>query len=176
MARDNQLPASGALKTVSPTLHTPWVACIVVAAISAIPFMQYAGVAILATGATAMIYLSYFLVGLAILQDRLKGWPKRDAPFKLGKWGKPASIVGLAYGGAMLLNFAWPRVQSNPTPLQTGNLVNFHWHWLNDQPILWTVLVFILLIGTPYYLLVQRHKPLEVVAPDSELPAPATVT
>jgi urea carboxylase system permease len=175
MARDDQLPMSGALKTVSPRLHTPWVACIVVAAISAIPFWQYAGVAILATGATAMIYLSYFLVGLAILQARLRGWPKRDAPFKLGKWGKPASIVGLAYGGAMLLNFAWPRIQSNPTPLQTGNLVNFHWHWLNDQPILWTVLIFILLIGTPYYLLVQRHKPLELVAPEAELPPPATV-
>src|SRR4029078_2822500 len=30
MARDSQLPASGALRTVSPRLHTPWVACIVV--------------------------------------------------------------------------------------------------------------------------------------------------
>ena len=175
MARDGQLPASRQLKRVSPTLHTPWIACIVVALLSAIPFVQYAGVAILATGATAMIYLSYFLCGLAILQARLKGWPSRDAPFKLGRWGKPASIVGLAYGGAMLVNFAWPRIQSNPTPLQTGTSLNFHWHWLNDQPILWTVLVAILIVGTPYYLLVQRRKPLDVEAPEGEAPMAALV-
>jgi urea carboxylase system permease len=168
MARDNQLPASGALKTVSPALHTPWVASIVVALLAAIPFAQYAGVAILATGATAMIYLSYFLVGIAILHGRLNGWPTRDAPFKLGKWGLPASIVGLAYGGGMLVNFAWPRLATNPTPLQTGKLLNFHWHWLNDQPILWTVLVAILIVGIPYFLLVQRHKPLLIEAPEGE--------
>jgi urea carboxylase system permease len=168
MARDDQLPASRALKTVSPALHTPWVASIVVALLSAIPFAQYAGVAILATGATAMIYLSYFLVGIAILHARLKGWPTRDAPFKLGKWGLPASIVGLAYGGGMLVNFAWPRLASNPTPLQTGKLLNFHWHWLNDRPILWTVLVAILIVGVPYFLLVQRNKPLLIEAPEGE--------
>jgi urea carboxylase system permease len=176
MARDDQLPASQLLKRVSPTLHTPWVACIVVAVLSAIPFVQYAGVAVLATGATAMIYLSYFLVGVAILQARLKGWPRREAPFKLGKWGKPASIVGLAYGGAMLVNFAWPRIQSNPTPNQTGTSLDFHWHWLNDRPILWTVLIAILIVGGAYYWLAQRHKPSTFVVPDDEAPAAAPAT
>jgi amino acid transporter len=174
MARDDQLPASSLLKTVSPTLHTPWVACIVVTLISAIPLVQYAGATYLAIGATALIYLSYFLGGAAILRARLNGWPRRDAPFKLGTWGMPASIAGLAYGGAMLLNFAWPRAVSNPTPLQTGKLLDFHWHWLNDRPVLWTVLAVILLIGVPYYLLVQRHKPLDVEAPEGELPVAAT--
>jgi hypothetical protein len=74
----------------------------------------------------------------------------------------------------MLLNFAWPRAVSNPTPLQTGKLLDFHWHWLNDRPVLWTVLAVILLIGVPYYLLVQRHKPLDVEAPEGELPVAAT--
>ena len=31
------------------------------------------------------------------------------------RWGLVVNIVGLLYGGAMLVNFAWPRVASNPT-------------------------------------------------------------
>jgi urea carboxylase system permease len=176
MARDDQLPASAALKTVSPTLHTPWVACIVVTLLAAVPLLQYAGAGIVAIGATAMIYLSYFLVGLAIFQARLGGWPRREAPFKLGKWGMPASILGLLWGGGMLINFAWPRVASNPTPVETGKLLNFHWSWLNHRPVLWTVFVVVVGVGGAYYTLVQRHKPAQVVAPEGELPAPATVS
>jgi amino acid transporter len=175
MARDDQLPASGALRAVSPTLHTPWVACIVVTILAAVPLYQYAGAGILAIAATALIYLSYFLAGAAIFKARLGGWPRREAPFKLGKWGMPASILGLLWGGGMLINFAWPRIQSNPTPAQTGNILDFHWSWLNHRPVLWTVFITIMIVGSAYYALVQRHKPVHVVAPEGELPAPATV-
>jgi urea carboxylase system permease len=169
MARDDQLPGSKQLRTVSPRLHTPYVAAIVVTLIAAIPLLQYAGAAILAIAATGLIYLSYAMGGLAILRARLNGWPKRDAPFKLGQWGIPVSILGLAWGGGMLINFAWPRAASNPTPNQTGKLLNFHWGWLNDRPILWTVFVVIALVGSAYYLLVQRHKASHVEAPEGEL-------
>ena len=158
MARDSQLPASGALRTVSPRLHTPWVACIVVTLIAAIPLVQYAGATYLAIAATGMIYLSYFLVGTAILRARLNGWPTREAPFKLGKWGIPASVGGLMWGGGMLINFAWPRAASNPTPAQTGNLLDFHWSWLNHRPVLWIVAIVIAGVGAAYFGLVQRHK------------------
>jgi urea carboxylase system permease len=158
MARDSQLPASGALRTVSPRLHTPWVACIVVTLIAAIPLVQYAGATYLAIAATGMIYLSYFLVGTAILKARLNGWPTREAPFKLGKWGIPASVGGLMWGGGMLINFAWPRAASNPTPAQTGNLLDFHWSWLNHRPVLWIVAIVIAGVGAAYFGLVQRHK------------------
>jgi amino acid transporter len=47
MARDEQLPASRYLRTVSPKLHTPWVACLVVTLLAAIPLAQYAGAGIL---------------------------------------------------------------------------------------------------------------------------------
>jgi urea carboxylase system permease len=177
MARDDQLPASSTLRTVSPKLHTPWVACIVVTLLAALPLLQYAGAGILAIAATALIYLSYALGGLAILRARMNGWPHRDAPFKLGKWGMPVSLLGLAWGGAMLVNFAWPRAASNPTPFQTGNALNFHWNWLNHRPVLWTVFVVIAGVGTLYFALVQRKKPSHseaveghAVAPD----APAT--
>jgi hypothetical protein len=79
----------------------------------------------------------------------------------------------------MLINFAWPRVATNPTPNQTGKLLNFHWHWLNDQPILWTVAIVIALVGAVYFILVQRTKPAHLQAPEGEvfaeeMPRPAT--
>ncbi len=52
--------------------------------------------------------------------------------------------------------------------------LNFHWHWLNGQPVLWTVLGVILIVGGIYYVLVQRTKPAHLQAPEGEAPeAPA---
>ena len=83
-----------------------------------------------------------------------------------GRWGIPVTVGALVWGGAMLVNFAWPRLATNPTP---GLGLNFHWGWLNHRPALWTVLVVILLVGAAYYLLVQRTKPAHAQAPDDEL-------
>ena len=166
MSRDNQLPFSKPLSQVSPKLHTPVWSCIAVALIAAIPFIQFSGAGIIAIAATGMIYFSYFLGNLAILRARLKGWPKTEAPFKLGRWGLVVNVVGLLYGGAMLVNFAWPRGASNPTPDQSGVL---HLGFLNGIPILWTVFVFIVLLGALYYLAVARNKQLPpVVAPEGD--------
>jgi amino acid transporter len=175
MARDEQLPGSMWLRNVSPRLNTPWVACIAVTALAAVPLIQYAGAAYLAIAATGLIYVSYFIVGVAILRARYAGWPRRKAPFKLGVWGIPVSILGLLWGGAMLVNFAWPRFASNPTPDQTGYL-NFHWGWLNHRPILWTVFIVIGAVGAAYYALVQRHKPAHIEAPEGEVPSAVTTT
>src|SRR4029077_7744733 len=114
---------------------------------------------------------------LAILRDRLRGWPRTDAPFKLRKWGLIINLIGLAYGGAMLVNFAWPRIQSNPQPKQEvvagSQLLNFHIGFLNDIPILWTVFIFILVVGALYYLITGRNKEFApVTAPEGE-PLPA---
>jgi len=174
MARDNQLPFSKPLAKVSPSLHTPVWSCIVVALISAIPFIKYAGVGIIAIAATGMIYLSYFLGNLVILRARARGWPKTRAPFRLGRWGMVVNILGLIYGGAMLINFAWPRVSSNPKPSQTAGLLSLGLHFLNDIPILWSVAIFIVLIGAIYYLIVGRNKafaPVTAPSPDDDLPA-----
>jgi hypothetical protein len=75
----------------------------------------------------------------------------------------------------MLINFAWPRAATNPTPKQTGLGLNFHSGWLNNRPVLWTVLVVILLVGAVYYGLVQHKRPAHRMAPEGELPevAPA---
>jgi urea carboxylase system permease len=166
MARDNRLPASGTLAKVHPTLHTPIYACIVVALIAAIPLLKYSGAGIVAIAATAMIYLAYFLGNIAILWARSrKGWPHARTPFRLGRWGIVVNLLALVYGGAMLINFAWPRAASNPKPNQTAGLLTFGVSWLNDIPILYTVLGFVLIIGVIYYFVSETRKPLPVEPP-----------
>ncbi len=172
MARDNQLPFSKPLAKVAPTLRTPVWACIVIALLSAVPFIKYAGVAIIAIAATGMIYLSYFLGNAVILRARLRGWPKISAPFRLGRWGMVVNVLALLYGGAMLVNFAWPRVASNPKPNQTGGLLTFGIGFLNKIPILWTVAIGIAIIGAIYYLVAgQRKQFAPVIAPAQDDPA-----
>jgi urea carboxylase system permease len=183
MARDDALPASKALNWVHPRLHTPIGSCIAIGILSFIPMLQYAGAGIIAIAATGMIYLSYFIGNIALMRARLRGWPKAKAPFALGRWAIPLNLLALGYGGAMLLNFAWPRGApsfTNPTPKQEGYLLNFHWAWLNGKPVLWTTAVVIVLVGAVYFALVQRTKPAHLQAPEGEVladnvppPAPA---
>jgi hypothetical protein len=120
-----------------------------------------------------MIYFSYFLGNIAILRARAGGWPKTKAPFHLGGWGMLVNVVGLLYGGAMLINFAWPRPASNPKPEQTviGGVqqLDFHIAFLDKIPILWTVFVFIVVVGVIYYLAVGRTKEFApVIAPAAD--------
>jgi amino acid transporter len=181
MSRDNTLPFSKQLSKVAPSLHTPVWTCVVIAVLAAVPFIQYSGAATVAIAATAMIYLSYFLGNIAILRARLGGWPKISAPFRLGRWGLLVNIVGLIYGGAMLINFAWPRAASNPEPNQTviGGVqqLDFHIAFLNKIPILWTVFVVIAAIGVIYYLAVGRTKEFApVISPSADDPPLVSAT
>jgi hypothetical protein len=74
----------------------------------------------------------------------------------------------------MLVNFFWPasddslRVIANPRPRQTGGLVHLGVDWLNRIPIIWTVTVFIALVGLIYYYGFQRNKPFTPVIPPEE--------
>jgi hypothetical protein len=59
-------------------------------------------------------------------------------------------------------------------PDETAGALNFHIGFLNKIPVLWTVFVVILLIGTVYYLAAGRRKAIDPVvtpAPDDPLPA-----
>lgn len=148
-----------------PRLHTPVWACIAVAIVAAIPLFKYAGAGYVAIAATGMIYLSYFLGNLAVMKARLGGWPKVTSPFKLGVWGPIVNVLALAYGGAMLVNFAWPRSASNPTPNQTLGSLSLGVHFLNEIPILYTVLAFILIVGLIYFGLFETRKDIRVQVP-----------
>jgi amino acid transporter len=168
MARDDRLPGSRWLARVQPQLHTPIGSCLAVGALAAVPMIQYAGVAVIAIAATGMIYLSYLIGSLALLRARIGGWPRVKAPFSLGRWGLPVNLLAIAWGGGMLINMAWPRAATNPRPKEIPGTLNFHWHWLNGQPVLWTVLIVIVLVGTAYFGLVQRTKPAHLQAPEGE--------
>jgi amino acid transporter len=176
MSRDNQLPFSKPLAKVSPRLHTPVWTCVAIALLSAVPFLQFSGAGTIAIAATAMIYFAYFLGNIAILRARTRGFPKTAAPFRLGRWGMLVNILGLVYGGAMLINFAWPRAASNPTPNQTvvngTQLLDFHIAFLNKIPILWTVFVVLSVIGLIYYLVTGRNKEFAPIVTPAEDDAP----
>jgi amino acid transporter len=191
MARDDQLPFSKPMSRVSPRLHTPVLTCVVVGALSAVPFIQFAGAAVIAVGATASIYLSYLLGNLAFMRARMKGWPKTSAPFRLGKWGMIVNGIAILWGVAMMLNFLTPasvksafdpnasganylRIISNPKPIQTDyyaqgdQLVDFKIGFLNKIPVIWTVFAAILISGAIYYFVAQRKKPWSPSTPPEE--------
>jgi len=173
MARDDTLPGSRYLSKVNPELHTPVWSCIVIGLLAGIPFIQFTGVAIIAIAATGMIYLSYLIGNLALFRARLRGWPRVKAPFSLGRWGVPLNVLALLYGGGMLVNIAWPRAATNPRPSPEAPGLNFHWHWLNRQPVLWSTLCVIVIVGAVYYLLVQRAKPAHLQVPEENDPPEA---
>jgi hypothetical protein len=77
-------------------------------------------------------------------------------------------VIALVWGGAMLVNMAWPRVATNPKPNQVPGTLDFHWDWLNGIPVLWTVLAVIVIVGAIYYGLVQRTKPAHLQVPEGE--------
>ena len=167
MARDGKLPLSKLLSTVHPALHTPIGACITIGILAGLPLVYYAGAATIAIGATGMIYLSYILGNLAILLARLKGWPKEEAPFKLGQWGLIVNILGLVWGVAMEINFLWPRnaaVGGQNPPLSALPNITIG-SPIGDIPVFEFTLGVILLVGLVYWAITQRRAADTTVAP-----------
>ena len=61
-----------------------------------------------------MIYLSYFLGNIVIMRARAARLAECQGAFPAWALGHPVNILGLLYGGAMLVNFAWPRAGEQP--------------------------------------------------------------
>ncbi len=108
MSRDRHLPLGSVWGKVNPTFRTPANAAIGVGVLAAIPILVTGpfGGFVLSIAATGLIYLSYFLCNLGVLQARRRGWPHKPAWFNLGRWGMPVNIVALIYGGVMILNIS----------------------------------------------------------------------
>jgi amino acid transporter len=178
MARDGKLPGGSYFNRVSSSLHTPIGTCIVIGVLAALPLIYYAGAALIAIGATGMIYLSYILGNIAILIARFRGWPKESAPFKLGQWGTIVNILALVWGLAMEINFLWPRnvavgAQNPPLSflLSVGSNVTYTGP-LSNVPLYELTLGVILLVGAIYYVIAQRNTP----ETKAVLPAEATAS
>jgi amino acid transporter len=164
MSRDRQLPGSNLLSAVHPLTGSPFGACLLVAVMAGIFFLKYAGVAYIAIAASGMIYLSYILANLAILQARRRGFfEQRQVPFSLGRWAIPINILGLIWGGSMLVNFMWHRVETNPKPNELEGLLEFG-GFLDKIPIQWSVLGAVLILGALYYGVRHSRIPSPVVS------------
>ncbi len=169
MARDGKLPFARVYAKVNPTLHTPVGTCILIGVLAAIPFLYYAGVFLIAIGATGLIYLSYILGNIAILIARQRGWPKESAPFKLGSWGTIINVLGLVWGISMFVNFLWPRGSSNPPVSSLPNLPDLG--PLGSIPLFEATLGIILIVGFIYWLVAQRNAPATRAIAPAEAPA-----
>ena len=106
MGRDRRMPLGGVWGHVNHSFKTPLNAAIAVGILAAIPFIVSDSPLVLAVGATGLIYTSYFLCNLGVFLARTKGWPHKDAWFKLGSWGTIINILALVWGGLMIINFA----------------------------------------------------------------------
>jgi amino acid transporter len=179
MARDGKLPLGSYFNRVVPSLHTPVGTCIVVGVLAALPLVYYTGAGTIAIGATGMIYLSYILGNIAILLARLRGWPREDAPFKLGQWGLILNVLGLVWGVLMEINFLWPRNAlvggQNPPlsalPNATGTGTIGTPSPIGDIPIYELTLAIIIVVGAVYWALAQRNAPETPQIQAAEAPA-----
>jgi urea carboxylase system permease len=160
MARDKQLPVSGLLSKVHPSFGTPAYAGVVIGVLAGIPLFFSQQLPAIVTGATGLIYLSYLLCNVALFRARLGGWPKRKAPFSLGGYGMIANVLAIAWGGSMLVNFAWLRAATNP-PIGLGP------SWLSDKAIFELLVAVIVVVGAIYYTLFVR--PAEAVLVPGDL-------
>jgi amino acid transporter len=100
-ARDGGLPASGALRHVSPRFRTP-VAAIWVASILSVAFTVYAPVyTTVAAVCTIFLYLSYVLpIGAGLLAHR-RTWTAMG-PFDIGAAFKPVAVLCIVGAGVLL--------------------------------------------------------------------------
>jgi amino acid transporter len=179
MGRDGRIPFGGTWGHVSPRFKTPANAAVAVGVLAVIPFIVSDSPAVLATGATGMIYLSYFLCNLGVLVARRRGWPQKEAFFSLGNWGTVINVVALIWGGLMLINFAlwqsdlfgvfgtgsytWPdgtviglRDITNPLVSAVG-ILGVKLDFL-PIPVFEFMLGVVLLFGVVYYFAVERRR------------------
>jgi urea carboxylase system permease len=158
MGRDGRLPFSAVWSSVYPALGTPVYAALAAGILAALPLIVSQQIAVIAIGATGLIYLSYFITNVVLLQARQRGWPERPAPFSLGSRGMLVNVLALVYGGAMLINFAWPRDATNP-PLSVGfTRFTRHDFIVGGVPMFELTIAVLLIVGALYWFLVQRHR------------------
>ena len=108
MSRDRHLPLGSLWGQVNHTFRTPANAAVAVGVLAALPILVVGplGGFYMSIAATGLIYLSYFLCNLGVLQARRRGWPHKPAWFNLGRWGMLVNVLALVWGGAMLVNFS----------------------------------------------------------------------
>jgi amino acid transporter len=177
MGRDRRMPLGNLWGHVNPTFRTPANAAVAVGVIAALPFFVTDNPGLLATGATGLIYLSYFLCNLGVLMARRRGWPHKGAWFSLGSWGTILNILALVWGGVMIINFGlWAnpafggfgtalRNLSNPSltiVTSGGQAIS----WLPDIPFFEASILLILVVGGLYYVATGQGRKVDTTEAD----------
>lgn len=158
MGRDGRLPFSNLWGSVHPSFGTPAWTGLATGVLAAIPLFVNQQIAVIVAGATGLIYLSYFMTNIVILQARMRGWPQQRAWFNLGRWAMPINILALVYGGSMLINFAWFRPDlTNPT-LGSAFSGLANWPLIGNAPLFELTVGLLLFIGGVYWFAVQRRR------------------
>lgn len=164
MARDGRLPFGSAVARVSGKARVP----VLPAILTGVLALALLGVNIgnqgvfltLTSVAIIMFYLAYLGVTAPLLIRRLRGeWPRPEhgSHFSLGRFGLPVNLFAVVYGTLVAINIAWPRAAVYNPPGIAGQ----HWY------LQYGAVLFIgatLAVGSAYYFLVYRRKPVEVLA------------
>jgi len=187
MGRDRRLPFGGTWGHVNRAFRTPANAALAVGVLGAIPLIVTGatGSIYLAIAATGMIYISYFLCNIGVLQARRRGWPHKGAWFSLGSWGTILNILALVWGGLMVLNIG---LWTNPLFGDYGNDLRNTWSnpfintflslgktadgkpnilsGLPEIPIFETLVAVVVIAGAIYYIASRQTAREDVVEID----------
>jgi urea carboxylase system permease len=143
MARDREVPGSALFSRVSPSLGTPVAAILTTAILAAVLIFATQVEAVLVAVTVVMIYLAYAICVGATLVARLRGWPRQQSNFSLGKAGLAINVIALIYQVAMIINLAWYR------PVATAP-------WYLNLAVLFVPIIMVL--GGIYYYAVVRPR------------------
>jgi amino acid transporter len=187
MGRDRRLPFGGTWGHVNKSFRTPANASLAVGVLGAIPLIVTGatGSIYLAIAATGMIYISYFLCNIGVLQARRRGWPHKGAWFSLGSWGTILNVLALIWGGAMVINIGiWTspifgdfgndlrNTWSNPfinTFLSLGKTADGKPNILTglpSLPVFETLVGLVVIVGAIYYVASRQTAREDVVPAD----------
>jgi len=114
MSRDRYLPGAAALSKVSTRTGEPFYTVVLCVVLSFIPILIITKITVVVDAVAGLLLATYLITAGASLPRRLRGWPDRPAPFRLGKWGLPLTVLGLVWVAFALTITAWPRDITNP--------------------------------------------------------------
>ncbi len=115
MSRDRFLPGSRSLSKVSARTGAPSYTVLVCVLVSFLPIVIITKITVVVDAEAGLLLACYFITAAVSLPKRLRGWPDRPAPFRLGRWGVPLTVIGLVWVGFALTVTAWPRDITNPS-------------------------------------------------------------
>jgi len=114
MSRDRFLPGASVLTKVSARTGQPLYAVLVCVILSFIPILIITKITVMVDAVAGLLLACYLITAGVSLPRRLRGWPDRSAPFRLGRWGLALNVIGLVWVGFALTVTAWPRNITNP--------------------------------------------------------------